>query len=159
MFDPYRIGYKRQNYYYRKKGQILRKKYFTKPSFYFPTKPSELNELLPLMYKYQLLSPLTDEPPDPSPDPDPPTPPTPPPPPPSPDPELIAKTLTTFALRPYNTRHLFITNPDLKMIFNDEQQTRFLYFQHVFIPNLPVVTIPYKLWARVYHINKIRINV
>lgn len=145
MFDPYHIGYYRQNFYYRKKGQIIRKKAITKPSFYLPNKPSELEKLLPLMFKYNLLSPLNDNPPEP---------PVPPSPEeeeeedqPDPAPDLVAKALTLFAIKKPNQTVIFQTHSDLKIFMNERTVHGLYYEQETFNFHQPFITIPYRLWG------------
>lgn len=46
MLNPYKIGPYSQNYEFRRKGQVLRKRHPHPNSWHFPTKSSELNKLL-----------------------------------------------------------------------------------------------------------------
>lgn len=143
MFDPFRIGYYRQNYKYHRKGSTLRKKLPRTMSQYYPSSVSELKKLLPLMYEFQLLSPLKD-----------PDPPPPPPeeeeeeeekPDPSPDPELISKSLIHFAV--ISGGNTFVTHPDIKITLDADDHFGFLYQKAVFNPHTQIITIPYNLWT------------
>lgn len=116
MFDPYRVGPYRQNYWYSRKGQVLRKKLYA-----HPPGPKSLNDIHrsahltnslgltkpnPDYLPYAILQ--TVPPPDPDPpDPDPPDPPTPPP---SPPPSTIYE-ITALSLRHSESKELcFIYN-------------------------------------------------
>lgn len=122
MFDPYHIGLYKQNYYYRRKEQVLRKKYLPKPSFDLSNKPSELIKLLPLIFKYELLSPLND----------PPEPPT-----------VVAKSITSIQLNNPMHEILFTTADNLKIVMDSNKINSTYFFKERFDHNNPTIKIPY----------------